>query len=71
MKLKSKFTQLDESDEGGIIYNHNEEDCVKIVKETAIKFAIWLRNNDTQEKADEWCNYSDGDMFNYFIENEL
>lgn len=71
MKIEDKFAQLDESDEGGILYNHNEEDCAKIVKEIAIKFAIWLRDNDTQENADEWCNYSDEDMFNYFVENVL
>ena len=43
----------------------------QVTKEVAIKFAIWLRDNDTQDNADEWCNYSDEDMFNYFIENEL
>jgi len=38
-------------------------------KETAIKFALWLREVDTQERADEWFGYSDGDMYDYFIEN--
>lgn len=42
-----------------------------VEKETAIKFAIWLRNVDTPERADEWFGFSDEDMFNYFIEHEL
>ncbi len=43
-----------------------------ITKETAIKFAIWLRDADTQENADKWFGYSDEDMYNYFLpaENE-
>jgi hypothetical protein len=42
-----------------------------ITKETAIKFAIWLRDVDTQENADEWFGYSDEDMYNYFCSNFL
>jgi len=40
-----------------------------ITKETAIKFAIWLRDNDTQENADKWFGFSDEDMLNYYLES--
>lgn len=36
-------------------------------KETAIKFANWLREVDTQERAEEWFGFSDSDMFDYFL----
>lgn len=36
-------------------------------KETAIKFANWLREVDTQERAEEWFGFSDEDMFDYFL----
>lgn len=42
-----------------------------LMKSISIKFYKWMLENDTQDNADEWCNYSDEDMFNYFIENEL
>ncbi len=42
-----------------------------ITKEEAIKFAIWLRDEDTIEIADKWFGYSDEDMFDYFCSNFL
>jgi len=36
-------------------------------KETAIKFALWLREVDTQERAEEWFGYSDEDMYDCFL----
>ena len=42
-----------------------------ITKEEAIKFAVWLRDEDTIENADKWFGYSDEDMFNYFCSNFL
>lgn len=40
-------------------------------KETAIKFANWLREVDTQERACEWFGYTDSDMYDYFCSNVL
>lgn len=40
-------------------------------KETAIKFANWLREVDTQERACEWLGYSDSDMYDFFCSNFL
>lgn len=36
-------------------------------KQTAIKFALWLREVDTQERAEEWFGYSDEDMYDCFL----
>ena len=36
--------------------------------EFAIKFANWLRKEDTQENADKWFHFSDNDMLNAFKE---
>lgn len=36
-------------------------------KETAIKFALWLREVDTQERAEEWFGYTDEDMYDCFL----
>lgn len=36
-------------------------------KETAIKFALWLREVDTIERAEEWFGFSDSDMFDCFL----
>lgn len=32
-----------------------------------IDFALWLRNNDTQENAEMFANFSDIDMLNYYL----
>lgn len=40
-------------------------------KETAIKFANWLREVDTQERVCEWFGYTDGDMYDFFCYNVL
>lgn len=37
-------------------------------KEVAIKFALWLRDNDTQDNTERWFGYSDSDMFDYFLD---
>ena len=34
----------------------------------SIKFAYWLRKEDTQENAEKWFHYSDMDMLNAFKE---
>lgn len=34
-----------------------------------IDFALWLRENDTQENAEKFFHFSDEDMFDYWIEN--
>ena len=39
-----------------------------ITKETAVKFVIWLRDNDTQENAEKYFGFSDEDMLNYYLE---
>jgi hypothetical protein len=36
-------------------------------KEQMIDFALWLRNNDTQENAEMFANFSDIDMLNYYL----
>jgi Asp-tRNA(Asn)/Glu-tRNA(Gln) amidotransferase C subunit len=38
--------------------------------EFTIKFANWLRKEDTQENADKWFHYSDMDMLNAFKEEQ-
>ena len=39
--------------------------------EFTIKFAYWLRKEDTQENAEKWFHFSDNDMLNAFKqENE-
>lgn len=32
----------------------------------ALAFYQWMKENDTQENAEKWCNYSDEDMFEEF-----
>ena len=34
----------------------------------SIKFAYWLRKEDTQENAEKWFHFSDNDMLNAFKE---
>jgi hypothetical protein len=36
----------------------------------AIKFAYWLRKEDTIENAEKWFHYSDEDMLNVFKEEQ-
>lgn len=38
--------------------------------EFAIKFANWLRKEDTPENAEKWFHYSDEDMLNAFKEQQ-
>ena len=40
-----------------------------IEKETAIKFANWLREVDTIERCEEWFGFSDEDMLQYYLES--
>lgn len=40
-------------------------------KEIAIKFANWLREVDTQERACEWFGCSDSDMYDFFCSEFL
>ena len=51
---------------------HKESEKIAELKEKqdefAIKFAYWLRKEDTQENADKWFHYSDNDMLNAFKE---
>ena len=32
----------------------------------ALAFYQWMKQNDTQENAEKWCQYSDEDMFEEF-----
>ena len=34
-----------------------------------IDFAIWLRDNDTPENAEEFFGFTDSDMFDYWVKN--
>lgn len=38
-----------------------------VTKEKAIEFALWLREVDTPENAEEWFGWSDSDIFDYFL----
>lgn len=42
-----------------------------ISREVAIKFAIWLREVDTQERACEWFGFTDEDMLEHFLTEVL
>jgi len=41
-KLREKFENLDEYDEGGVIYCHNEEQCEQITDDFSVKLLDWL-----------------------------
>lgn len=49
-------------------YYHAKKEEDKENDEFAIKFANWLRKEDTQENAEKWFHYSDMDMLNAFKE---
>jgi hypothetical protein len=54
---------------------HKESEKIAELKqkhdEFTIKFAYWLRKEDTQENAEKWFHFSDNDMLNAFKqENE-
>lgn len=53
--IYGQFNKLDNS------YSPSQQDC--------IDFAIWLRENDTPENAEEFFNYTNDDMFKYWVEN--
>lgn len=50
--------------------NQEPEQMDKIYySKDCIDFAIWLRENDTPENAEEFFNYTNDDMFKYWVEN--
>ena len=38
-----------------------------ISKEVAVRFALWLREVDTPENAEEWFGFTNEDMLEYFL----
>ena len=44
---------------------------VMLSKKNCIDFALWLRDNDTQENAEQFFHFSDEGMFDYWAENIL
>jgi len=58
------------SDDSRITYETIRLRCLSKLnkeKEQMIDFALWLRNNDTQENAEMFANFSDIDMLNYYL----
>lgn len=54
-----EFDSTEESEKMDKIYF--SKDC--------IDFALWLRDNDTQENAEDFANFSDEDMLDYWTKN--
>lgn len=44
------------------------KDCEKICEDFALKFYIWMKENDTEQNAERWFGFSDRDMLNTFKE---
>lgn len=40
-----------------------------ITKDISIKFFRWMRENDTPEKAEQFANYTDENMYIEFLES--
>jgi hypothetical protein len=67
--LMESFVEHKESEKIAALKKEIEE-VKKNSDELAIKFAYWLRKEDTQENAEKWFHYSDMDMLNAFKEEE-
>lgn len=65
VKLEDIFNDEKKEDVKKIISEHKEK-LQKEQDEFTIKFANWLRKEDTQENADKYFHYSDMDMLNAF-----
>lgn len=63
-----------EAIENNIEGTHNELIAAKsaeITERIAVEFHHWMRENDTAENAELYCNFSDEDMFNEFLKTRL
>lgn len=67
VKLEDIFNDEKKEDVKKVISEHKEK-LQKEQDEFAIKFANWLRKEDTPENAEKWFHYSDMDMLNAFKE---
>ena len=70
VKLEDVFNDEKKEDVKKVISEHKEK-LQKEQDEFAIKFANWLRKEDTPENAEKWFHYSDMDMLNAFKEEQL
>ena len=57
-----------ENNRNGAWVEHSEH--VAVMKHTAIEFAKWMRQEDTQINAEKYAGFTDDDMYNLFLKNK-